>query len=99
MHGMGGTIYRRRGKIHWAKHSRFQLYEIFRGALATTRATSVHYLPIAKISRENFRGKLENRESLTQRIFSRLRYVVILCPTGPNISLQSDISVMSYALV
>ena len=61
------------GKIRWAKHSWFQLYEVFRGALAT----SVHYLPKAKNSRENFHGKLknrENRESLAQRIFPRLRY-------------------------
>ena len=39
-------------------------------------ATSVHYLRIAKNSRENFRSKLknrENRESLAQRIFPRLR--------------------------
>ena len=47
------------------------LYEVFRGALAT----SVHYLPKAKNSRESFRGKLKNRESLTQRIFPRLRYL------------------------
>ena len=41
----------------------------FRGALTT----SVYYLPIAKNSRENFRGKLKNRENLAQRIFPRLR--------------------------
>ena len=42
-------------------------------------ATSVHYLRIAKNSRENFRGKLknrENREYLAQRIFPRLRYII-----------------------
>ena len=45
----------------------------FRGALAT----SVHYLPKAKNSWENFRSKLKNREnheSLAQQIFPRLRY-------------------------
>ena len=60
--------YRRRGKISWAKHLRFQPYEVFRGALAT----SVHYLPISKNSRENFCGNLKNRENLAQRIFPRL---------------------------
>ena len=25
------TTYRKRGKIRWAKHSRFQPYEVFRG--------------------------------------------------------------------
>ena len=50
---------------------------IFHGALAT----SVHYLCIAKNSQEYFRGKLKNREnheSLAQRIFSRLRYYIII---------------------
>ena len=47
----------------------------FRGALAT----SSYYLPKAKNSRENFCGKLKNCEnckSLTQRIFSCLRYMI-----------------------
>ena len=71
--------YRRRGKIRWAKSLRFQPYKLsfsrkyFRGALAS----SVNYLPIAENSRENFRGKLKNRESLAQRIFPRLRYAYI----------------------
>ena len=38
-------------------------------------ASSVYYLPTAKNSWENFCGKLKNRESLAQRIFSRLRYM------------------------
>ena len=46
----------------------------FRGALAT----SSYYLPKVKNLRENFRGKLinsENCKSLTQQIFSCLRYM------------------------
>ena len=43
----------------------------FRGALAT----SVHYLPIAKNSQENFRGKLKNRESFLFTVYAQLRYV------------------------
>ena len=58
-------IYRKRGKIRWAKHSRFQPYEVFRGnTFRGAVATSVrYYLRIAKNSRENFRGKLKNREN------------------------------------
>ena len=43
--------------------------EILRGALAT----SVYYLPVAKISQKNFRGKLKNCKSLAQQIFPHLR--------------------------
>ena len=32
-------------------------------------------MKLVQDSRENFRGTLENRESLAQRIFPRLRYV------------------------
>ena len=53
-------------------------YEVFlRKYIRSALATSVHYLPIAKNSRENFHGKLkncENRERLAQRIFPRSRY-------------------------
>ena len=35
------NIYRRRGKIRWAKHSRFQLYEVFRG-----NTFAVHWPPV-----------------------------------------------------
>ena len=51
--------------------------EILSLCIGHTRATSVHYLPIAKNLQENFCGKLknrENRESLAQKIFIRLRY-------------------------
>ena len=50
-------------------------WKYFCGALAT----SVYYLPIAKNSQENFCGTLktrENRESLAQQIFPRLRYAL-----------------------
>ena len=50
-------------------------WKYFHGALAT----STYYLPKAKNSWENFRGKLKNCEnckSLTQRIFSCLRYMI-----------------------
>ena len=57
--------YRKRGKIRWDKHSRFQPYEVFRG---------VYLYTLAKYSRENFRGSLKNRESLVQWIFPYLRY-------------------------
>ena len=49
------------------------LQEYFRSALAS----SVHYLTIAKYSRENFHDILKNHEkseSLAQLIFPRLRY-------------------------
>ena len=71
-------VYRRRGRIRWAKHSRFQPYEIFRG-----NTFAVYWPPVfityllAKNSRENVCGILKNREnrgSLAQRIFPRLRY-------------------------
>ena len=52
------------GKIRGFSPMKF-FAEKFRGALAT----SVHYLPIAKNSWENFRDKLKNRDSLVQRIF------------------------------
>ena len=57
-------IYCRRGKIRWDKHLQFQPYEVFlrkyfRGALAT----SVHYLPKTKNSRENFRGKFKTTKT------------------------------------
>ena len=51
------------------------LWKYFRDALAT----SVHYLPKANNSRENVHSKFknhENRESLAQRIFPHLRYIV-----------------------
>ena len=69
-------IYRRRGKIHWAKHSRFQPYEVFhRNTFAASAlATSVYYLPIANNSQENFHGTLKNYENLAQQIFPCLRY-------------------------
>ena len=52
------------------------LRKYFRGTLAT----SVHYFPKAKNSQENFCGKLKNHKnhkSLAQRIFPRLRYLVL----------------------
>ena len=73
-------LYRKHGKIRWAKHSWFQPYKVFCGNtyFRGTLATSIYYLPIAKYSRENFHGTLknrENRESLAHRIFSCLRYM------------------------
>ena len=72
------AYYRKHGKIRWAKHSQFQplnfLWKYLRGVLAI----SVYCLPIAKNSQENFRGTFrnrENRESLAQQIFPRLRYL------------------------
>ena len=62
------------GKIRWAKHLRFQPYEVFR-----RNTFAVHWplvfitLPKAKNSRENFCGKLKNCECLAQRIFPCLR--------------------------
>ena len=49
------------------------LWKYFHGALAT----SVYYLPIAKNLWENFHSKLENYESLAQRIFPRLQYMLL----------------------
>ena len=63
--------------IHGFSPMKFFLRKYFRGALAT----SVHYLPKAKNSRENFHGKLtnhENSKSLAQRIFPRLQHNNIL---------------------
>ena len=33
--------YRKQGKIHWAKHSQFQLYEVFRGNTFAVHWSSV----------------------------------------------------------
>ena len=60
--------------IHGFSPMKF-LRKYFCGALAT----SVHYLPIAKNSRENFRSKLKNRKSLAQRLFPHLQYYSITC--------------------
>ena len=35
------TLYRKRGKIRWAKHSWFQPYEVFHGS-----TFAVHWLPV-----------------------------------------------------
>ena len=51
--------YHRRGKIRWAKHSRFQPYEVLRGNTFAVPGPAVFfYKTIAKYSRENFRGTL-----------------------------------------
>ena len=58
--------YRRRRKIRWAKHLRFQPYELFR-----RNTFAVHWPPVfitflkLKIHGKT-RGKLKNRESLAQ---------------------------------
>ena len=71
--------YCRRGKIHWAKHSWLQLYEVFHGNIFVVHWPPVfYYLPIAKNSQENFCGKLKNRKSLAQRIFPCLRYNIYI---------------------
>ena len=58
-------IYRKQGKICWAKHSRFKPYEVFlQKYFHDALATSFYNLPIAKNSWENFCGTLENHESL-----------------------------------
>ena len=55
--------YRRRGNIRWAKHQRFQPYEIFAEHFHGALTTSIHYLPICKNSRQNFCSKLKNHEN------------------------------------
>ena len=54
-------------------------------------ATSVHYLRIAKNSRENFCGKLKNRESLAQWIFPHLQYVVNAQSTKKQLAIMCQL--------
>ena len=75
--------YRKRGKIRWAKLSQIPPNVVFHGKTFTvpyvTTLKQRHYTKlISKDSWENFRGALENRESLAQRIFLRLRYYALV---------------------
>ena len=45
--------YRKCGKIHWAEHSWFQPYELFRG---NTFAVPLSVVLLFKFSQENFYG-------------------------------------------
>ena len=76
-------IYRKRGKIHWAKFLQTPPNEVIhRKTFAVPNVSQ--YLSKAivytcKYSQENFRGALENCEnceSLAQRIFPHLRYSI-----------------------
>ena len=70
--------YCKRGKIRWARHSRFQPYEFFWKYFCGALATSVYDLPIAT---ENICSTLknhENRESLAQQIFPHLQCIMPL---------------------
>ena len=64
------STYRKRGEICWAKLSRIPPNVVFTGKLL--RCLTLQHLNNAiirslyKDSRENFRGTLENRESLAQ---------------------------------
>ena len=70
-------VYRKHGKIRWAKHSRFQPYEVFRRNIYAMHWPPVFitYLYRANNSQENFCGTLKNRENhnnLAQQIFPHL---------------------------
>ena len=73
-------LYRRRGKIRWAKYSAIEVFaEIFSRCLCHKYSL----FSINKVkhlySRKNFCGTSENHEkrrSLAQRIFPRLRYLL-----------------------
>ena len=61
--------------IRWVKLSRIPPMKFFTGKLSrwlTFKALKQHHH--VQDSRENFRGTLENCESLAQRIFPCLRY-------------------------
>ena len=73
-------IYRKRGKICWAKLLRIPTIVVFHGKTSTVPYVIIlkqrHYMSLYKHSRENFRDALENHkkcESLAQRIFPHLR--------------------------
>ena len=73
------VLYRKRGKIRWAKLLWIPPNEVIHGKTFAVPDVS-QYLSNAiiytcKYSRENFRGALENRESLAQRIFPCLQYL------------------------
>ena len=60
---INAALYRKRGKVHWAKHSPC---EVFRGSTQFCGAltSSAYYFTIAKFSQENFHDTLKNRERL-----------------------------------
>ena len=61
------SIYRKYGKIRWAKHSRFQPDEVFCGS-----NLAVHWPPVLKIHGKTFTilsKTVKNYKSLAQQIF------------------------------
>ena len=66
--------YHKHGKIHWAKHSRFKPYKIFRENTFVVPWPAVFI--IAKYSQKNFCGTLKshkNLEGLVQQVFPCLQ--------------------------
>ena len=76
-------MYRKRGKIRWAKLLQIPPNEVFHGKTfavpyVCNNAIIRSFYNINKYSWENFHGAFENREnriSLAQRIFPCLRYI------------------------